>query len=521
MPTVFLGKEPLSIAALAGLARGDGAVGLDETALSQIGQGRALLERFLAEDRPVYGLTRGLGARAVTAVDPAEREEMSHIMLRARACGAGPLFGDEPVRAFLLARLASLCTGRSGVRPVVAETLATMLNAGVHPAVHEIGAHGASDMPLLAEMALPVMGEGRAFYRGQLLPGGEAMQAAGVAPLSLKEKEGQGLCSASSLSAGLGALVLDEAWRLLHLAEAIAVLSFEAFRANLSPLDPRVAALHPAPGQAEAAARLRRLLAGSGLSDPGAARRLQDPISLRCASHAFAGLRNALAYAEPQVLAEINGSGDNPVMLFEEGEILSTGNFQTIGLAQAFDLLAIALSTAASMGAQRTAKLMRKTYSDLPDGLSPLSEGSVRIGMGLIGHTARHLAKEMRNLAQPASLDDASGYEVEDHEPMTPLAVRKTWRQLPLWRQTLAAELIVAAEAFDQRQVERPAAVAQALRDAVRDLVPRQQDDRSHSVDIETVDAFLTNRTLTQPLLQQGEGSGEQSEADRASLEYD
>jgi len=501
MREIVLGQAPLTLDDVDAVARCEATVRLGDAALARLGEGRALIERFLAEERPVYGLTRGLGQRAVLAVDPEERAQMSHIMLRARACGAGPLFAEEAVRAFLLARLASMSLGHSGVRPVVAETLAQMLERGVHPAVHQVGAHGASDLPLTAELSLPVMGEGQAHFRGRLMPGGEAMRAAGIEPLQLREKEGLGLCSASSVSAGLGALVLVEAWRLLRLAEAIAVLSFEAFRANLSPLHPKVAALHPAAGQEAAAASLRALLQDSGLQRPDAARRLQDPISLRCASQAFGGLHAALAYAEPQVLAEINGSGDNPCVLFDEAEILSTGNFQTIGMAQAFDLLGIALTTAANMGAQRTGKLMRKAFSDLPDGLSPLSAGTVRIGMGLIGHTARHLVKDMRILATPASLDDSSGYEVEDHEPMTPLAVRKAWQMLPLWRQILACELIVAAEAFDQRDPANPAPIATALRDAVRPLVPREEDDRSHSPDIAAASELLADRSLAARLL--------------------
>ncbi len=502
MQDLVLGAAPLAVTDVAAIAHRRATLALGPKALAQVQAGRDLIERFLTEERPVYGMTRGLGARAVTAVDPDERTEMSHIMLRARACGSGPLYDEAPVRSFLVARLASLSLGHSGVRPVVAETLAAMLERAVHPAVHQVGAHGASDMPLMAELSLPVMGEGRAFYEGELLQGGEAMRRAGLEPLFLKEKEGLGLCSASSVSAGLGALVLDEARRLLSLGEAIAVLSFEAFRANLSPIDPRVAAVHPVPGQAAVAERLRHHLSGSALNEPGAARRLQDPISLRCASHAFAGLQAALDFAEPPVLAEINGSGDNPCVLFESEEILSTGNFQTIGLAQAFDLLAIALTTTANMGAQRTTRMMRKTYTDLPDGLSPLTQGTVRIGMGLIAHNTRHLVKEMRLLANPASLDDSSGYEVEDHEPMTPLAVRKAWTMLPLWRGVLAAELIVAAEAFDQRAPERPAEIACALRDAVRAVVPRQGDDRSHSQDIEAAAALLERDRVPSALQQ-------------------
>ncbi len=501
MQRLPLGAKALTIAEVAAVARREATIDLDASALARIQAGRDLIERFLTEERPVYGLTRGLGRRAMTTVDLAERSEMSHVMLRTRACGSGPLFGEEQIRAFLLARLASITCGHSGVRPLVAQTLAAMLDRGVHPAVHEIGAHGASDLPLTAELALPVMGEGRAFYAGSLLPGAEAMRRAGLEPIALKEKEGLGLCSASSISAGLGALVLDEAKRQLDLGEAIAVLSFEAFRANLSPIDPRIAAVHPVPGQSESAARLMQLLAGSGLKQPDAARRLQDPISLRCASHAFAGLRAALDFAEPTVLAEINGSGDNPCVLFEEGEIYSSGNFQTIGMAQAFDLLAIALTTVSNMGAQRTAKLMRKAFSDLPEGLSAFSEGTVRSGMGMLGHNARHIVKDIRLLANPASLDDSSGYDVEDHEPMTPLAVRKAWHILALSRQVLACELMVAAEAFDQRDPQRPAPVAVALRDAVRAVVPRLEDDRSHSEDIEAATALLQRGALPDAVL--------------------
>ncbi len=496
MRRIVLGEGRLSVADVAAVARQEASIALGREAEARIEAGRELVERFLAEDRPVYGMTRGLGGRVVTAVDPGERSEMSHILLRARACGSGPLFEEEQIRAFLTARLASLSLGHAGVRPLVAETLAAMLERGVHPAVHEIGGHGASDLPLMAELALPVMGEGRAFHEGSLLPGGDAMEKAGLKPLRLKEKEGLSLCSASSVSAGLGALVLDEARRLLALGEAIAVLSFEAFRANLSPIDARIAAAHPAPGQEAAADRLRRLLAESGLNRPDAARRLQDPISLRCASHAFAGLASALDFAEPAVLAEINGSGDNPCVLFESEQIFSTGNFQTIGLAQGFDLLALALTTVAGMGAQRCGRLLRKSFTDLPDGLSPLSEGTVRIGMALLGLNTRQTVKDMRILATPASLDQASGYDVEDQEPSTPLAVRKAWKMLPLLRQVLACELIVAAEALDQRQPASPAPVAAALRDAVREHVPTMADDRSLSEDIEKTARLLQRNDL-------------------------
>lgn len=504
MTPLTLDDTPLSITDLATVALAGRPVVLGPGARERLAQGRALIERFLAEDRPVYGLTRGLGERATTEVDHAERQEMSAIMLRARACGSGPLFPAEAVRAFLFARLASMCRGRAGVRPVVAETLAAMLNAGIHPLVHEVASTGASDLPLLAELALPVMGEGRAEVGGRVLPGAEALRQAGLEPLTLKEKEGLGLCSANSVSAGLGALALVEAERLLRLSEATAVLSFEAFRANLSPIDPRVVAARPAPGQAAAADSLRRFLAGSGLESPGAARRIQDPISLRCASHVFGAFHAALDFARPTVEVELNGAADNPAVLYEDEEIISTGNFHTPGLAQAFDLLAISLSQVGSMTSQRVGRLLRRQFTDLPNSLSRFAEGTVRIGMSLLSLNARSQAKELRLLATPASIHDGSGYEVEDHETMAPAAVRKFWRALAPWRQIIACELIVAAEAFDQRRPERPAAIAVALRDAVRAQVAPFEDDRSLSEDLERVAALVASAGFDPNAMQGG-----------------
>lgn len=496
MQPIVIDEAPLTAEDLAAVAWQRRPVSLGPAAQRRLAEGRALIDRFLAEDRPVYGLTRGLGKRAVVRVDDQERQSMSAVMLRARACGSGPLFPAEAVRAFLFARLASMTQGRAGVRPVVAETLAAMLNRGVHPLVHEIASTGASDLPLLAEMALPVMGEGRAEFEGETLAGAEAMRRAGIDTLALKEKEGLGLCSANSVAAGLGALALVEAKRLLRLAEATTVLTFEAFRANLSPIDPRIVAARPAPGQAEAARALWDLLGDSGLKQPGAARRLQDPISLRCASHLFGALHAALAFATPTVEVEINGAADNPAVLWEHEEILSTGNFQTPGMAQAFDLLAISLAQAASISGQRVGRMMRKEYTELPDTLSRYAEGTVRIGMGLVSLNARSQAKEIQLLAAPASILDSSGYEVEDHETMAPVAVRKFWRALAHWRQIIACELLVSAEAFDQRRPERPAPVAVALRDEVRKLAEPFDDDRPLSEEIERLTALVEGSTL-------------------------
>jgi len=491
---VPLGQRALTIADVVAVARGRKAVTLDPAARRRMEAARAVVERYSSENRPAYGITHGLGSRVVKGIDRAARDDYSRVVVLARACGAGEPLPVEAVRAALFARAASMARAGAGVRPVIVDTQCAMLAAGVHPYVPSIGSVGASDLALCANMALPLIGEGRAELQGKLLPGAEAMARAGVGTVVLAEKEGLALCSANSISVGLGALLLADLGELIELMEGIVVLTMEAFRANPSPLDPRVVEARSAPGQARAAASLRAKLAGSALFEPGQPRRIQDPISIRCASHVQGSLRVAVDVCLPNIEAELNGAGDNPLVLADDDEILSNGNFHTPAMAVAFDALALSMAQAAVMASQRTARLLQGALTDLPDSLT--LRGSTHAGVGMLSLTADTLAKEIHILCQPASIHDASGYNVEDHAPMTPLAVRKAVKILGLLRQVAACELIVAAQAFDMRKLGRAAPVARALRDAVRAKVPPLDDDRSLTEDLERVSAMVARGDL-------------------------
>jgi histidine ammonia-lyase len=458
-----------------------------------------VVEKAESEGRPIYGLTRGLGRRVVHDLPREDAALYSRAVILARAGGAGAPLPQDAVRAALLARAASFARGGAGVRPVLAETQAAMLNRGVHPVVPSIGSVGASDLALLANLALPIIGEGRAWHEDKLLPGGEAMARAGIKTLTLLSKEGLALCSANSVAAGYGALVLHDTEALLRVLEAAVVLTYEAFRGNPSPLDARVAAARPAPGQAETAKVLRRLLAGSALLEPGGPRRVQDPISLRCVSQVHGALRTAIEWARAPVMAELNGAGDNPLVLADDDEILSNGNFHTPALAIAFDALAIALSQCATMAAMRVARMMTERLTDLPDTLTTLDPVS-RTGVAALSFTAATLSKEIRRLAQPASLDDAGGYEVEDHTPMTPVAVRKCATILEHLTQIAACELIASAQALELRGDVRPNATARAAFDAVRSVSPKVVEDRALVLDVEAVTALIGSGALARAL---------------------
>lgn len=483
--TFALGKDHLRIADVAAVARSGAPVELAAEAGERLNAARAVVETWSREDRPVYGLTRGLGGRATVNVSSEDRTGYSEAVVLARASGAGGYFDRETVRAALFVRAVGLAHGGAGVRPIIVETQIAMLARGVHPLVPKVGSVGASDLMLCANLALPLMGLGRAEFEGEVMSGAAAMERAAIPVVKLEEREGLALCSANSVSVGLGALVLQDLSDLSELGDAILALTFEAFRANLSPIDPRVVASRPAPGQREAADSLRGMLKGSSLFNPGEARRLQDPISLRCASHVLGALRAGIEFASPNVEVELNAAADNPLILLAESEILSTGNFHTPAMAIAFDALRLAISQAGSMAAQRTSRMMDPETSGLSAGLS--GYGVTRFGFGLVGLTAQTLVRELRYLAAPVSNDDGGTIGVEDHAPMTPVAVRRASEQVDIFRQVLACELMVASQALEMRKLAQVAPVALALFDAVRSIVPPLDDDRTTTHEIERV----------------------------------
>jgi histidine ammonia-lyase len=283
--------------------------------------------------------------------------------------------------------------------------------------------------------------------------------------------------------------VLADAQELFTLAQAVAALTYEGFRANTTPLDPSVQASRPAPGQQEAADGLRALLSGGLLLDPTNARRLQDPISLRCVSQVHGSLWSALEFVRPALAAELGGAADNPLVLAEQGRVVSTGNFHTPALALAFDTLALALCHAASLSVARTECLLTGRLSDLPVGLSPRGPGHTGF-MALI-KTGQALTVEIKQLATPVSTESFSSADgVEDDTTNAPLAARRTGWILDRLRNVLAVEALVAAQAVDLAAVRTTVGDGPALLyRAVRDLVEPLDDDRACGPDVERIAA--------------------------------
>jgi histidine ammonia-lyase len=480
---LFTGHD-LSLEALTAVVRDGAVVEIDSRARERMHAAAAVVRQAAQAQAPVYGVTTGLGSRVVQRVEGDEAGAFSLRTLRGRATSVGEPLATELSRAAMAVRLNGLCAGGSGAGPAIAEGLAGLLNARVHPCIPRSGSVGAADLCLLAHVGLTLIGEGEAELDGERLPSASALARAALAPVRLGPKDGLAICSSSAVSVGAAALALVDAEACLEAAQVSAALSMEGFRASLSPLDPRVVAARPAPGQEWSAGGLRALLAGGTLTEPGAARRLQDPLSFRCTSQIHGSLRAALDLLVAALAPELDGAADNPLVLAETGEILSNGNFHVPALALALDATAIALAQVAATVGERPARLNNERLSGLAPNLA--ARGPTRSGLAPLNKTGHALTLEIRHLAAPFALHPMIGADgVEDDSTGAAQAALRVRAQLERMRLLVAVELVVAAQAVELAAPERLGAGTAAAYRCVRESVAPLDDDRPLGVDVE------------------------------------
>lgn len=488
--TLRLGQDRLTIADVAAAARGELAFVIPGEAWDRIAASERIVADHAARDTPVYGLNTGLGGNLGTRIPREQVAAFQAQIIRGRTIGMGPALPIETCRAAMLCRLAELALGRTGVSAEATRLLAAMVARDVVPVLPHFGSIGASDIGQLGHMASVMIGRGEAWFGGARMPGGAALQAAGLSPLTPGLKDGLALVGHACVTSASAALALHAARRLLAVELRVAALACEGYAANPAILDPRLAAARPAPGQAEAAAALRGMLAGSALLAPGAARNLQDALCFRLAAPVIGAMRWALEAAAAIVEEEINGTTTTPLVLLEEEEILSSPNFHNPALTIALDAVAASIAHGASSTALRAAKLLTARFSGLPAYLSPVGGGSA--GYVSLQKTAGDLLAEIRVQAQPSGLDAlAVSDTVEDVAPLSQHAVRRLERQAVPWRYLIALEALVAAQAVDLRGLSPLGAGTAPLHAAIRRAVPPLADDREPGPDVEAVAAVL------------------------------
>jgi histidine ammonia-lyase len=477
--TLMLDGTSLDAHALVKAARPGGQVAIAPAGLDTMAAARRVILEAVARRTPVYGVTTGLGSRATEALSESELSAFSLQTLRGRAHASGPPLPVELVRAAMIVRLNTLLAGAAGASPEIAQRLAAAVNAGVTPVVGEIGSIGASDLLLGATMGLALCGEGEMQdCTGQVMPAADCLARAKLSPLVLGPRDGLALCSHDSFSAAAAAFGLVAAHRALGAVEMATALSLEGFRANLSTLRADVLALRPQPGEAAAAASLRRWLGKSSLLQPGAARRLQDPLSFRNAVQSHGAVHSALEMLERIVAVQLNSAPDNPAVLMATGEVVSNGNFLSPHLTVALEAVSRSLCMAANLQAARIARLLSDRFTGLTLYLSPGSASPN--GLAGLLKIAESLLAGMTSRAAPAHLWPSAGADgVEDVMTQSLQAAQNLGAVVTGLERICAAELLAAAQAIDLRGTAHDLQPAlSAVLAHVRSISPPLEHDR-------------------------------------------
>ena len=444
---------------------------LDPGALAALAESRGLVERAIASGASLYGINTGFGKLANVRIDAASLDQLQLNLIRSHAAGVGEPLPPAIVRAMLLLRANVLLRPTSGVRPALVEGLVALANAGIVPVVPEQGSVGASgDLAPLSHLALALIGEGEVLTpEGGREPAGAALARHGLAPVRLAPKDGLAFINGTQAQTGVLALVVHDAWVLWRTAVAAAALSLEALRGTPTPLDPRIHAARPHAGQLRAAALMRALLDESEIreshreNDP----RVQDAYSLRCSPQVLGAVADAIRFAETTVSVELNASTDNP-LVFPDGAVLSGGNFHGQPVAQALDVLAIALTTLQALAERRVERLVNPDLSQgLPAFLTP--NAGLQSGFMMVQITAASLVAESRTLAYPASIGSIpTDANQEDFVPMGMAAAFKTRRILGNAASVVAAELLCGAQGLEFHRPLRGGRGVERLYAAVR-----------------------------------------------------
>jgi histidine ammonia-lyase len=476
--------EGLTLEQVAMVARDGARVVLPQKARRRISTSRKALERMLRKGETVYGVNTGFGRLADRHIGPEQVEELQRRLVLSHASGLGDPLAAEVVRAAMLLRLNTFAKGHSAVRLALAEQLMRMLNAPVTPYVRSIGSLGASgDLAPLSEVALLVQGRGYAMGEdGRPINGRKALSGAGLEPLRLASREGLALINGTQAMTAAGTLALLDLEGLLKSELIATAVVADALGARRSAFDPRVSNVRPYKGAIRATSALRRMLKGGDL-DRVLPKSVQDAYSIRCSPQIIGASIDSAAFARAQLETEVNSATENPLLFPEDGEHVEGGNFHGEPVAQALDLLAIAIADLATLSERHTNRLLNPALSGMPPFLA--SEPGLDSGLMMAQYTAAALVEELRALARPATVNSAStSADQEDHVSLGMHAALKARRGVELLRNVIAIELVAGVQALDFRAPKRPAEGVAEVYNLVRRIIPFYNDDRPLNDDL-------------------------------------
>jgi len=491
MEKLVLDGQPLTLDEIDEVALAGTAVEVAPEALRRVAESRGLIEKILAAGETVYGVNTGFGKLADVHVRGDKLAELQINLVRSHAGGVGQPLSEAESRAMVLLRANVLAKGFSGVRPELLELLVAMVNAGVHPVIPEKGSVGASgDLAPLAHLALVVVGEGEAFYRGERMAGGEALRRAGLKAIQLTAKEGLALLNGTQAMTAVGALAIARARRIVELCDLSGAMSLDALKGTPAAFDQRIQKARPHAGQIAAAEHLVRLLEGSQIRESHREHdtRVQDAYCLRCMPQVHGAVRGVLEHVGAVLETEAGSATDNPLVFpGEDAAVISGGNFHGAPLSYAFDYAAIAMTDLAGITERRIDRLLNP---DINEGLPAFlaMDPGLESGFMIAQIVAAALINECQVLAHPSSTGNIpTDGGKEDHVSMGMTGAIKLRQIVEHVERVLGIELMCAAQALEFRRPLKSSGRIEEAHDAVRGIVSRLERDRVLAGDIDAM----------------------------------
>ncbi len=477
LPYIITGYE-LRIEDVAEVARQNRPVELAPEALERIKVCRKMVERKILAREIMYGINTGIGEFSETILNDDQVKDFQKYLIYNHAAGIGYPAPLEYVRGAMLGRINVHAKGRSGIRPVITLTLIEMLNKGVTPFVCQKGSVGASgDLAPMAQIALLLMGEGEAYYKGELLNGSEAMKRAGIVVPGLEARDGLGTINGSNVLTAMSALFIYDAERFLKQTEIAAAMSLEALKANMVPYNEKIHEVRGFKGAVRSAKAIQKMISGGDLAEKRVKSKVQDAYSMRSTPQVIGAAHDAIAYARSQVEIELNGVGDNPIFFPEEDLQLSGANFQGTPVSLPMDMAGAAITMVCVLSERRMNRLNNPALSaGLP---AFLTKGAGMFsGLMLSQYTADMQITEQRILSAPASIMSIpAAADQEDFVSMGMNTAIKNFQIMDNAYGILGIEYMAAAQALDFREYKFGAGVSKA-KEVIRKYVDFLDIDR-------------------------------------------
>lgn len=497
MRKILLDGDSLTLDEFINICRFNYKVGLADEAIDKVNKSRELVDKFVKDNKVVYGITTGFGKFSDVVITGDEIMKLQKNLIISHACGVGNPLEEEIVRGVMLLRANALAKGNSGIRLSTLNTLIDMINEGVHPIIPEKGSLGASgDLAPLAHMVLVMIGEGEAIYKGVRMIGKDAMEKANIPIVALTSKEGLALINGTQVMTSIGALTIYDSINLSKTVDIIASLTVEALNGIIDAFDPRVHKIRPHEGQINTAKNLLAILDNSLMVTRQGEIKVQDAYSLRCIPQIHGASKDCFKYAKEKIEIEMNSATDNPLIFIEEEEVISGGNFHGQPMAITFDFLGIGLAELGNLSERRLERLVNPSLSNgLPAFL--VEKGGVNSGFMIVQYSAAALVSENKILAHPASVDSIpSSANQEDHVSMGTIAARKAREIMGNVRKVLAMEMLAACQGIDLRGNKGLGAGTNIAYNIVREQVSFLADDRVMYKDINLCEDIIKTNVL-------------------------